>query len=91
MKISSDFGIVINKKAVTTHQIDLESLLLHFNFDKYFDESNHLISIGPFFGSDMADECMRQLEKLGLTYIDDFFIFAGDFPSWCTFSCHLKE
>ncbi|KKL31921.1 hypothetical protein BED46_013730 [Burkholderia contaminans] len=50
-----------------------------------FDESNSLISLGPFFGGDAADECTRSLERLGLTYIDDFFVFEGLVPDWCSF------
>jgi hypothetical protein len=57
--------------------------MMEFHFDRYFDESNELISLGPFFGGDAADCCHRSLEKLGLSYIDDFFVFTEYIPDWC--------
>ncbi len=59
--------------------------MVEFNFRESFDESDSLISLGPFFGSDAADECTKSLERLGLTYIDDFFVFEQFVPGWCSF------
>ncbi|WP_156909324.1 hypothetical protein [Ottowia thiooxydans] len=72
MNVSKDFGIVLRKDAVEKKSINLNSIMKEFDFEKYLDESNDLISLGPFFGGDNADECMRSLELLGLVYIDDF-------------------
>lgn len=85
MRVSSDFGIVIRREILEGKKLDLSPVLEEFHFDQYFDESTDFISLGPFFGSDAADDCMRSLERLGLSYIDDFFIFSGDFPQWCRF------
>ncbi|WP_155634017.1 hypothetical protein [Burkholderia cepacia] len=85
MKVSSDFGIVVRRKALEYKAVNLSSILVEFNFQNYFDKSDEFVSLGPFFGGDAADDCMRSLEKLGLAYIDDFFIFTGDFPRWCRF------
>lgn len=85
MRVSLDFGIVVRRKALEDKKVDLSPVLVEFHFERYFDQSNELISLGPFFGGDAADDCMRCLEKLGLSYIDDFFIFMGDFPPWCRF------
>ncbi|KVD37665.1 hypothetical protein WI84_14440 [Burkholderia ubonensis] len=85
MKVSRDFGIVVRRAAITAKDIDLSAIMAEFHFKTYFDESDRLISLGPFFGGDAADECMRSLEKLGLTYVDDFFIFAEFVPDWCSF------
>lgn len=65
--------------------VDLSAIMVEFNFQAYFDESETLISLGPFFGGDATDECMRSLERLGLTYVDDFFIFDAFMPDWCSF------
>jgi hypothetical protein len=51
------------------------------NFQGYFDESDSLISPGPFFGSDAADECMRSLEAPGLAYVDDLLSSRTLFPT----------
>ncbi|PFH04486.1 hypothetical protein BCF11_5269 [Collimonas sp. PA-H2] len=91
MRISSDFGIVIRREALKEKAVNLSQILIEFHFDRYFDESKNFISLGPFFGGDAADDCMRSLEKIGLIYIDDFFIFVGDFPQWCRFEAFLSE
>ncbi|KVW31912.1 hypothetical protein [Burkholderia ubonensis] len=85
MKVSRDFGIVVRRAAIAAKDIDLSAIMAEFHFQTYFDESDRLISLGPFFGGDAADECMRSLEKLGLTYVDDFFVFAEFVRDWCSF------
>jgi hypothetical protein len=75
----------VRRAALQEKHVDLLPILTEFHFDRYFDQSNVFLSLGPFFGGDAADDCMRSLEKLGLGYIDDFFIFTGDFPQWCRF------
>lgn len=65
-----------------------------FNSRTYFDESDSLVSLGPFFGGDAADKCMKSLERFGLTYTDDFFIFDGFVPNWYSFEvfcAHRRE
>lgn len=83
MKVSKDFGIVVRRKAIDEKLIDLLPVMREFHFENYFDESVSFVSLGPFFGGDSADSCMRSLERLGLVYIDDFFILEGYFPEWC--------
>lgn len=85
MKVSRDFGIVVRRAALAAKNVDLSTVMAEFNFATYFDESNNLISLGPFFGEDAADACMRSLERIGLTYVDDFFILAELVPDWCSF------
>jgi len=83
MKISKDFGIIIRRQALRSKSIDIAPVITEFHFDGYFDETHDLLSLGPFFGGDAADECLKSLEKLGLCYIDDFFIFTQYVPDWC--------
>lgn len=83
MKIARDFGIVVRRAALVEKGVDLSKILLEFNFTRCFDESERLVSLGPFFGGDAADDCMRSLEGLGLTYFDDFFIVEENYPGWC--------
>lgn len=83
MKVSKDFGIVVRRKAIDQKSIDLLAVMKEFHFEKYFDESADFVSLGPFFGGDNADSCMRSLELQGLVYIDDFFILESYFPEWC--------
>ncbi|WP_157380122.1 hypothetical protein [Burkholderia ubonensis] len=83
MKISRDFGIVIRRAALVDKAIDLSAIYAEFNFSRCFDESDTMVSLGPFFGGDAADACMRSLERLGLAYIEDFFICEQYVPDWC--------
>jgi hypothetical protein len=85
MKISKDFGIVVRRAALAAKNVDLSTVMAEFNFGSYFDESKNLISLGPFFGGDAADACIRSLERVGLAHVDDFFIFEGFVPDWCSF------
>ncbi|WP_186144609.1 hypothetical protein, partial [Burkholderia gladioli] len=73
------------RAALSAKNVDLSTVMTEFNLGRYFDESDNLVSLGPFFGGDAADECMKSLEKLGLAYIEDFFIFEGFVPDWCSF------
>ncbi|HDR8859253.1 TPA: hypothetical protein QDA74_003752 [Burkholderia territorii] len=83
MKISRDFGIVVRRAALAEKAVDLSAVMREFNFAGCFDESDRLVSLGPFFGGDAADACMRSLERLGLVYFDDFFIVEQTYPGWC--------
>lgn len=83
MKVSKDFGIVIRREALVQKSIDLASIMIEFNFEKHYDDSEELVSLGPFYGSDNSDDCMKSLERKGLVYVDDFFILEGYFPKWC--------
>lgn len=83
MKVSKDFGIVIRRQAIIDKAVDIERVMRDFNFDQLYDQSSDFLSLGPFFGGDASDSCMKMLEKLGLTYIDDFFILEAYFPEWC--------
>ena len=49
------------------------------------DQDNDLISYGPSFGQEAADSLSIKLEAAGLVYVDDFYIFVGDFPDWISF------
>ncbi|RQS01272.1 MULTISPECIES: hypothetical protein [unclassified Burkholderia] len=83
MKISRDFGIVVRRAALVEKDVDLSALMREFNFADCFDESDRLVSLGPFFGGDAVDACMRSLERRGLVYFDDFFIVEQTYPGWC--------
>ncbi|MFT4193052.1 hypothetical protein [Ottowia sp.] len=83
MKISKDFGIVIRRQALEEKSINLAPVLLEFHFDGFYDQSPAFVSLGPFFGGDASDSCIKILEKLGLSYIDDFFVLEAYIPDWC--------
>lgn len=83
MKVSKDFGIVIRRNAAIEKSVDLGVVMTEFHFEDVYDKNSDFVSLGPFFGGDAADSCMKFLEQLGLVYLDDFFIMEGYFPDWC--------
>ena len=53
--------------------------------------STELLSYGPHVGMEAAQEFALRLDKIGLVYIDDYFIMSGDFPQWVTFEAKVKD
>lgn len=80
-----EFSVVIRSEALKKVRIEVEEVTKLLEFDRPLDMSEEVISYGPCFGGQAADEFCRRLEGIGLQYIDDFFVFAGDFPEWCSF------
>jgi hypothetical protein len=91
VKISSDFGIVVRKQALQRNGIDIGALLSAMEAARPLDEDQELISFGPHFGEEAADEFARRLKGLGLEYVGDFFVFSADIPDWCGMSCTLAR
>jgi len=53
--------------------------------------SDDMVTFGPCFGIDAQREFIRGLEKLGLSYFEDFFDVSIDRPAWCGFMVTLGE
>ena len=87
---SSEYGNVIRRAALQEKSV-LRSTLVSEMESEPNDENPSLPSFGPHFGGEAADAFMRRLERLGLAFHDDFFIFQGDFPAWCSFSVALAD
>lgn len=84
VRIHPNFGIVVRKRALSEKAVALDEILKVFQGEP-LDQDEELLSFGPHFGSEAASGIARTLELLGLTYVDDFFIFAADAPDWCQF------
>ncbi|KMT54824.1 hypothetical protein [Pseudomonas fildesensis] len=83
-------GIVIRRQALLSKFIDIDRLSAVLEFDAPLDMSADLISFGPCFGGEATDELTRRLEAVGLQYVDDFFVFSGEFPMWCKFKVGIN-
>ena len=95
IQVTSEFGIIIRKKALLDKHIDQKSLeatifLLTSPYSLVIGESDDLMSLGPYPGREFMEMIGKNLTKLGLEYIDDFFYFYGDFPDWAEFSVTLN-
>jgi len=86
-----EFGIVIRRQVLESKNIDIEALSKTLEFDSPLDINADLVSFGPCFGGEAADEFTRRLERHGLQYVDDFFVFSGEFPSWCQFKVGITD
>ena len=83
--LTSEFGIVVRRAALTERGVSWEDLLKVLEVPAPLDSNDHLISFGPHFGRDALDALLKRLSALGLQYFDDFFEFCGDYPKWCAF------
>jgi hypothetical protein len=86
-----DIGIVVRLEPLNKLGLGIDAMVRLLEFDPPLGISDNLVSFGPLFGIEAADELCRRLQELGLEYIDDFFIFTGDFPEWCKFKVSLQE
>jgi len=85
-----DYGIIVRRQALASQSLTVDQLSVVLEFEAPLDISSDLVSFGPCFGGEAADEFIRRLEVLGLKYVDDFFIFSGEFPLWCKFKVDMK-
>jgi len=90
VKISADFGIILRRAALSERNVARERVIIAME-DEPLAESMDLLSFGPHFGGEAADEFVRRLQALGLELFDDFFVFQGDFPTWCSFFGGIQE
>jgi hypothetical protein len=88
--VTNFYGLIIRIEAIKNLSISKENLN-DIMESKPLDQNDFLVSYGPRFGKEASDEFIRRLEKIGLKYVDDFFVFEGDFPEWISFSVKLNS
>ena len=89
VQLSSDYGFVVRRQALSEKGISTTDLLGVFECDAPMDSDSELLSFGPTFGPEAADTFIDRLKAVGLEHIDDFFLFSGDYPEWCRFEAKL--
>lgn len=47
-----------------------------------FRVEGDLVAIGPVYDAEAFTALLDELEKLGLTYFDDYFELSGNWPAW---------
>ena len=47
-----------------------------------FRVEGDLVAIGPVYDADALSSLIADLERLGLSYFDDFFDLSGNWPEW---------
>ena len=85
VRATSEYGLVVRLDSLTERGLALENLLAAIEVSSPYDSNDEIASFGPHFGREALDAIIQRLSDLGLTYFDDFFEFAGDFPKWCAF------
>ena len=75
--------IVIRRRAFERVGLTREAVDQRLNLtpDEFRVEGD-LIAIGPIHGDDELTTFVEELERVGLTYFDDFFDLSGNWPEW---------
>ena len=75
--------IVVRKRAFERAGLTRQSVDDRFNLtpDEFRLEGG-LIAIGPIQGDEELTSFVEELERVGLTYFDDFFDLSGNWPDW---------
>lgn len=85
VKTTNFFGILIRKDSIKSKNLNIADIKAMIE-TALLDENEELLSFGPCFGEEAAANLSKKLENKGLEYVDDYFIFQGDFPEWLSFS-----
>lgn len=85
IKADQDFSIVIRKSACREKRIELQVLKAVMLKNTLLGENQNLLSFGPHFGIEAAEDLSNALTRLGLEFWDDYFVFYGDIPYWIEF------
>lgn len=91
VRVSAHFGIVVRKSSLARLDIHESKLLALMETESAYDADSQLMSFGPHFGDEVANEFVRRLKSVGLEYADDFFQVPSDVPEWCGMSCFLVQ
>ena len=59
--------------------------------DEEFHVEEDLVVIGPLPSEDTISQLIDDLEKSGLTYLDDFFDLSGNWPDWLSIYARVRE
>ncbi len=78
-------SILIRRRAYETSGLSRETIDQRFGLtaDEFRVEGD-LVVIGPIYGGDenAVVDIIAELERLGLSYFDDFFELSGNWPDW---------
>lgn len=91
VRLSAEYGLVVRKAALVERGVAYSQLLTAMESTQPLDENDGLVSFGPHFGGEAADNLASRLVALGLVHVDDFFVFSGDFPAWCRFAAAIEN
>jgi hypothetical protein len=89
IKVTNFYGFIFRKDILKKKSITLEQLEKVLGIEK-LDENDSLVSFKPCFGGEAANNLMEEVNKLGLEYVDDYFLIEGDFPEWLSLRGELK-
>jgi len=58
--------------------------------DAEFRVDGDLVALGPIYDVDALGTLVDALERLGLTYYDDFFELSGSWPEWLSLTARVE-
>ena len=59
--------------------------------DAEFLVEGDLVALGPIYDVEALGTLVDELERLGLTFYDDFFELSGSWPEWLAISARVSE
>jgi len=90
VQVSTDHGVVVRKAALDRLGIGRDQVISEMEAQP-FDEYADLLSFGPHFGREAAEEFSRRLDALGMEFAEDYFVFDLILPQWCVPFVGLDE
>ena len=81
--LAIDFGIAVREAALAERGVTISQLLAIFEVEHPLDHEGGVITFGPHFGQEAADNLTAMLNDVGLETVDDFFVFSTLMPQWC--------
>ena len=90
VKIAQFFGVIVRKESLDSKSLEVASVKRSIE-TSVFDEDDKLLSFGPCFGEEAVTRLCEKLEVFGLEYVDDYFVFQGEFPEWASFSVQIAN
>ncbi len=86
---SVHYTIVVRAASLIERNVSLADLLRAFDVAEPQGMVAGLFTFGPHQGGEISEGLCQSLEKLGLNYVDDYFVFAPEVPDWCRFGAAL--
>ena len=85
-------SILIRRSSFERANLTRSAIDQRYNLtDEEFQVEEDLVVIGPLPSDDMISQLIEDLERIGLTYFDDFFDLSGNWPDWLSVYTRARE
>lgn len=74
--------IVVRKFALAKQEVDAEGFQQITRYLELSGEDDYIAVYGPLKGGEASMDVQREFERLGLSYLEDFYALDLFLPSW---------